>query len=199
MSKIDVNSLIPITTKDGELLFDKIKELIPDLDESIKTFIQFIFSEYEIEDYHYIVGTKYGTKIYETDVGSSLFEGIASRIYRNIFPYLKNGKIFNVVTRNDSENSSGNSSANSSGTSNSNHIEEDAPQNEEIDVIDSPTFKNRNIGDFNNNSGKEFSVTNTKTYSSPEYLLQFERIKMYFDDAIRKELQRYIYEFIIVY
>lgn len=199
MSKIDVNSLIPIIAEDAELLFNKTKELIPDLDVSIKTFMQSIFSEYEVENFHYIVNTKYGAKINETNVGPLLFSAVASRIYRNVFPYLKGGKLFNASDRTDVENSSGNSSVDSDGINNSNHIEEDAPQNESIDIIESPTFKNRNKGDFENHSKNEFSANNTKTYNSPEYILQFERIKIYIDDAIRIELQRYIYEYLIVY
>ena len=193
--------LMKVRANDAQLFFTKLKIFIPNIGNVFEEMLKGIFSIYELEGYHYMLEVSDDNiEIADDTQGRQLFRYIASNCYLHILPFVNDdGGILNVSKRIEKFSNSGNSSANANGTSNNKNMSENAPINESIDSINSPTYKSKNINDFDNNNSSEYQSSAERDYISPDYIREYEKINTKFTEVISADIERFIYEIRMVY
>lgn len=192
---------IPVYKSDGGFLYEKTMDVISGSarEQKVQELFYYVFSEYELKGYHYTIESN-EQDIEEEPKGILLMESIASRLYKRIIPFLDvEGNLNLGFTRKDKISNNGSTNNNSSGNNNDNNMNENSPLNTDITQINTPTYKSKNIGSFSNTFEGSYNNSSEREYVSPEYIKEFESIKTYITDAIREEVEKYIYEIRLIY
>lgn len=156
--------LMPMKIEDGNVLYNDMKVLIPNLSHRFSDLTRRLFAGYEAKGWRYLFETDSSEQpLEENAVGAYLFESIASNIYTTILPYVsKDGELTNGIsmfltetktyeikktdtgssTTQNVNNEKNNRENRDTSNSNSNRVDENSPINGEINEIVSPTFKN---------------------------------------------------------
>lgn len=193
--------LMKVRANDANVLYEKLKIFIPNLDEIFNNTLNGIFSIYELEGFHYTLSVEDETiDVANDEQALKLFKYIASNCYLHITPFVgEDGKLIDVTKRKEKTTTSGTSSADNTGLSNRKNISENSPLNADIDSINTPTYKSKDVSDFENNNSSEFDTNATKEYISPEYIREYEKINTKFTEIISADLDRFIFEIRQIY
>ena len=192
---------MPVKIEDGELLYFYLNVLIPNLSHYFSDISRFTFAEYEARGFHYVFETDDEEKpIKEVAAAVYLFEGIAATLYKYLTPFIdKDGNLRRGGIKSEIGYVNGNSSNNGTSGNTNKNMSENSPVNDDINSIVTPTYKSVNTSENSNEYNREYSDNINRETSSPEYIKEFLEIKDFYLDILKKELEKWIYEFRLVY